>query len=267
MTTASSRLPGAAPFDRTPGVALHRQLYFVLADHIKRGEWPVGAALPTEEALCAQFKVSRITVRRALADLQTDGLVERRQGAGTFVRAGASMFAPQATLSFLDTLRRQAEETQVRVLEVSHAVPPAGVAQLLQIGAGEQALHAVRLRLMDGVPVMVTDAWVPERIGRSITAAALKKKALYELLTAQGVELGRVVQEISAEPADPAQARHLGMPVGAPLLKIVRLLHDRSEQPVQHLTARIPPDRGRVLMEVAGDQINTLSAGYISHHR
>lgn len=250
---------------RTPGTALHRQLYLVLRDHIKRSAWAPGTALPTEEALGAQFSVSRITVRRALADLQAQGLVERRHGLGTFVLGDVPAPAPQATLSFIDTLRWHAEETQVRVIEVRHTEAPPHIAALLGLQPGEKAVHAVRLRLKQGHPVMMTDAWVPERVGRKITAALLKKNALYEVLMAQGVRFGRVVQEIGAEAADPHRAQHLGTEVGSPLLKVVRLIHDLDDRPVQHLVAVMPAERARVLMEITGDQINTLSAGYIVH--
>ena len=67
------------------GVPLHRQLFLVLHDEIARGAIPAGDPLPTEQELCDQFGVSRITVRRALADLAEAGLVERRHGIGSFV--------------------------------------------------------------------------------------------------------------------------------------------------------------------------------------
>ncbi len=267
MATTGIKIERTSPLARAPGVALHRQLYLVLRDHIRRGHWAAGTAIPTEDALCSQFGVSRITVRRALGDLQSDGLVERRHGLGTFVLGSAPATAPQATLSFIDTLRRHAEETQVRVLHVEHTVPPLDIASLLALGPGEKALHAIRLRLMDQVPVMLTDAWIPERLGRKITQSTLKKQALYQALLSQGVQFGRVVQEIGAEIADPQRAALLDTAVGSPLLKIARLLHDRDERPVQHLVALTPAERGRVLMEVSGDAINTLSAGYIATHK
>lgn len=264
MTTSSS---ADATLPRAQGVALHRQLYLVLRDRVVRGIWGPGSALPTEEQLCRQFGVSRITVRRALADLKAQGLVERRHGLGTFVLGDVSPPAPQATLSFVETLRKHAAETQVKVIQVERAEAPPDVARLLDLEPGEKALHAVRIRMIDAVPVLLTDAWIPARLGRNITAAALRKNALYELLVAQGVRFGRVVQEITAEATDPARAALLGTEVGSPLLKVVRLIHDRHDRPVQHLVAVTPPERGRVLMEVPGDQINTLSAGYIAHNK
>lgn len=252
---------------RVQGLALHRQLYLLLRDRIKNGTWPSGSPFPTEEALCKQFGVSRITVRRALADLQSQGLIERRQGLGTIVAGTPGAPMQPATLSFIDSLRKHATETQVRVLDVRRAPPPADIAGLLHVPPGQNALHAVRLRLMDEAPVMMTDAWVPMEIGQKITAAALKKKALYEVLMAQGVQFGRVVQVISAEAADPRRAAALQTDVGAPLLKVVRLIHDTQSRPVQHLTAVMPPEKGRIIMDISGEQINTLSAGYIFHDR
>jgi len=266
MTTAPTSANESA-LPRVQGMALHRQLYLVLRDRIVRRVWEPGSALPTEEQLCQQFGVSRITVRRSLADLNAQGLVERRHGLGTFLPLGSSAPpVPHATLTFLDTLRKHAAETQVKVLTVRHAQPPADIARLLQLPAGEKAVHAVRLRLMQGVPVMMTTAWVPSSLSAGITAAALKRKALYEVIMAQGVRIGRVVQEISAEAADPHYSTHLRTDTGAPLLKVVRLIHDQDDRPVQHLVALMPPERGRVLMEISGEQINTLSAGYIAHN-
>lgn len=248
-------------------MALHRQLYLVLRDRIARGVWSAGAALPSEEVLCEQFGVSRITVRRALSDLQAQRLVERRHGLGTFVSTEVPAAVPRATLSFVDTLRKDADDTDVRVIEVEHTVAPPDIAAALELADGGEALHAVRCRLIEETVVMLTDAWVPARLGRRISAAALAQRPLYELLLAQGVQFGRVVQEIGAQAADPRQAALLGTDVGSPLLRLVRMIHDLQGRPVQHLTAVMPSERGSVLMEITGERINSLSAGFVVHTR
>ena len=77
--------------DRAPlvttdaGVPLHRQMFLVLHDEIVRGALDPGDPLPTEQSMCYQFGVSRITVRRALADLADAGFIERKHGVGSFV--------------------------------------------------------------------------------------------------------------------------------------------------------------------------------------
>lgn len=248
------------------GMALHRQLFLVLRERILRGTWGQGQPLPSEAQLCEEFGVSRITVRRAMADLSAQALVERRRGAGTFASAGVAAPAPDGSLGFVDTLRRSAVATAVQVIGVEHVEAPHDIAALLKLGPGEKALHALRLRMIDTVPVMFTDTWVPARLGRNVTRTALKKNAMYEVLLAQGVKFGRVVQELTAEIADPLRARHLQTEPGSALLKVTRLIHDLEARPVQHLRAYLPPERSRVLMDIQGEAMNTLSAGLIVHH-
>ena len=261
----ASMPPPVTPLPRALGTSLHRQLFLVLRDEIQSGVYAVTGALPKEEALCERFGVSRITVRRALADLAALGVVERRHGLGTFVRAGATPERTSPSLSLVDSLRRTALETEVKVLQVEHEIPPPAIAALLQIEPGAKAMHALRLRAIDGAPVMVTDAWVPAALARKVTVAALKRRPLYEILLDEGVRFGRVVQEITAAIADPTRAAWLQVEVGAPLLKMVRLLHDPQAKPVQHLTVYLPPDRSRILMDIPGESVNTLSAGQIVH--
>src|ERR1700749_1407279 len=96
----------AGPVTAGAGVPLHRQLFLVLHDEIARGALAPGDALPTEQALCDQFGVSRITVRRALADLAGRGYIERRQGVGSFVSRRAVSDGVPATGSYMDGLRQ-----------------------------------------------------------------------------------------------------------------------------------------------------------------
>lgn len=250
---------------RSAGIALHRQLFVVLRDEISRGVYADAPALPSEEDLCARFSVSRITVRRALTDLAAIGLVERRHGRGTFVTGGPQQVRSAPTLGLMDSLRKVASETDVRVLHAERAVPFQDVASMLQLAAGEPALHVFRLRSAGGLPIMFTEAWVPGSVGKRITPAAMRKRALYEIMQDLGVEFGRVIQEITAQTATPDVAAHLQVELGAPLIKLVRLMHDRSARPVQHLTTLLSPERSRILMDIPGDKINTLDAGRIVH--
>src|SRR2546423_7476238 len=64
----------------------HRQVYSSLSRDIHSGRWKLGERLPSEAQLVARFGVSRITIGRAVRDLQAAGLVERRAGSGTFVK-------------------------------------------------------------------------------------------------------------------------------------------------------------------------------------
>jgi GntR family transcriptional regulator len=256
----------AEPFlSRKDVVPLHHQLFVVLRDQILRGLYAPGAPIPNEMRLGELFGVSRITVRRAVADLESQGLLEKRHGRGTFVRMDLPPQRPAATLGFVVSLRKQQRNTQVTVLELDIATAPPVIALQLELSATDRAIHAVRLRSANGRPLMVTDAWVPERVGVRITRSRLSRHGLYELLMQEGIRFGRVVQEISAEPADPRLAQLLQVTPGSPLLRMHRILYDTEGRAVQHITIHFTPERSRILMDVNIKSINTLGAGQITH--
>lgn len=260
--TPSARSTRSSP---TKGTPLHRQLFLVLRDQIASGVYKPGEALPKEEALCEQFSVSRITVRRAMSDLFALDLVERRHAQGAFVRGDAPLMRPIPSLSFMDGLKKAAMETDIKVLAVTQAEPPREVAQLLHIAPGERAVRIHRLRSIDKVPVLLLDSWIPSAFGDKLTAATVQKTALYELLVDQGIKFGRMIQEISASVADPEKAKLLRTEVGAPLLKLVRVMHDTKDKPIQYLLIYMSPDRSRILTDIPGNWINTMNAGQIVH--
>ncbi|WP_076999843.1 GntR family transcriptional regulator [Variovorax sp. KK3] len=263
MSTVKSA-SATSPLAKASGTSLHRQLFMVLRDEISRGVYAEKGALPREIAICERFAVSRITVRRALSDLAAQGYVDRRHGQGTFVRDDIEV-RRTPSLTIVDELRLAADETSVQVLEVASAEPPVDVTRLLGLQPQARAVHAVRLRSAGGVPVMLTDAWVAGTHGRGVTQAALRKRPLYEILIAQGMKFGRVLQETSAQPADPSLAEHLQVGLGSPILRMVRLMHDHKGHPVLHISVYLTPERSRVLMDLPGKAMNTMGGGRIVH--
>src|ERR1700722_11917591 len=230
MTTVGETSAKAGQVSTVSGVPLHRQLYLVLHDEIDRGVVAPGDALPTEQTLCDQFGVSRITVRRALSDLAEQGYIERRQGVGSFVRDHGRTEESPAGRSYLEGLRQTQFETEVDVVELDPRRPPALVAEAL--GAAGDLLHIVRVRRQrrTGEPLMVTDAWLPAELADTFTESALRRTPLYELLSAAEITVDCVRHEITAEIAGPRNAQLLDTPIGAALLRVNRLAYVAGEQ-------------------------------------
>lgn len=248
------------------GIPLHRQLFLCLRDRIYRGIYAPGTSIPNEAQLCELFGVSRITVRRALADLEAKGLLLRKQRLGTFVHPDFQPARQSGTLAFLDALESTALDAMPsQVLLIRREPPPADIGALLQLAEGEPAQHTRRLRIENGTPVVLSDAWAPLDLLKGVSESALRKNLIYQLLLAQGVVFDRVVQEISAESADPENAALLNTEVGAPLLRVTRLLHDTHDRPIQHLSARSSPDRTRMMMDISASSIGSLGAGALAH--
>jgi len=248
------------------GTLLHRQLYLLLKEQITGGRYRTGDLLPTQEALCRQFSISRITVRRALADLVEDGYVRNRQGIGAFVTAPASGKAkPAPDFSFIGDLRRTLKETTMRILHFETERCPPAIAAALGLAEGEEAVHLVRTRSSRGRPVTLLDGWIPLRFARSVTVRNLQRTSLHELIVGSFEKLGRVAQGVTAALADPLVAQGLGVEINSATLKIVRLVHNREGAPVHYVTVWTSPSRTRLVMEVSADDVDGYNLGRLLH--
>lgn len=159
----------------------------MLRDQITHSLYAVGDMIPKEDELCRLLGVSRIhgapgRVRPGAARLDREASRPGHVREGRSERLAARGPRPIATLGLIGSLSRHASDTEVRVLGVEHAVAPPVIALQLGLAVGERAVHASRLRSAQGVPMMVTEAWGPEHVGRHVTAATLKKRTLYEIL-------------------------------------------------------------------------------------
>ena len=258
MQEASSGVTAGA------GVPLHRQLFLVLHDEIARGAIAPGDALPTEQSLCDQFGVSRITVRRALADLTEQGYIERRQGVGSFVRQLNRSDEAPLSGSYMDNLRQTQFQTSVDVVERDIRTPPWWIGDAL--GRADEMLHILRVRSERRTheSLMITEAWLPTPLSDALSASALQTTPLYELLSGAGVVVDRMQHEISAEIAGPRNAGLLDVPIGSALLRVNRLAFVAGT-PHHYVSILLSPNRSRVLMRESAEGLNSGDGLAIAH--
>jgi GntR family transcriptional regulator len=246
------------------GVPLHRQLFLVLHDEIARGAIAPGDALPTEQSLCDQFGVSRITVRRALADLAEQGYIERRQGVGSFVRQLDRSDEAPLSGSYMDNLRQTQFQTSVDVVEHDIRIPPTMIRDAL--GGAAEMLHVLRVRRERRTrePLMITEAWLPADLSHLLTAPALRRTPLYELLSGAGVVVDRMQHEITAEIAGPRNAGLLNVAIGSALVRVNRLAFVAGA-PHHYVSILLSPNRSRVLMTQTAAELDAGDGFAIAH--
>lgn len=247
------------------GALLHRQLYLLLKEQITAGRYQAGDLLPTQEALCEQFSISRITVRRALADLVKDGFVQNRQGVGAFVTFRKKGGKPGPNFSFIGDMRRTLKETTMSILRLERERCPAPIATALGLGEGEEALHLVRVRSAQKQPVMLLDGWIPPAFAHPVVRKNLQQTSLHELIAGSFEKLGAVAQEVNAALADPFVAQALNVEINSAVLKIVRLVHNREGAALHYLTVWTTPSRTRMVMELGAGDIDSHSVGRLRH--
>ncbi|MGJ5233205.1 GntR family transcriptional regulator [Bradyrhizobium oligotrophicum] len=227
---------------RRRDIPLHHQVFLVLQDEIAERRYAPGETLPTEADLATLFGVSRVTVRAALDTLNELGLIERRQGVGTFVR---ELSRPQPlTVPMMDLAARNREivrTTRAHVVEFEFKPAPRHVRDHFQAEAADLFQRAVRIRFMNGWPIMQVTTYIPESIGRQFGPEEMEGGSLYAILQRFGITFASGEQTVTAAAADPIVAGRLNVPIGAPLLKIVRIHFDGTGRPIQHFELLAPP--------------------------
>ncbi len=230
-----------------------RRVYLLLRDEISNGTFREGALLPGENRLAEQFSVSRITVRRALEALATDGWIEKRTGAGSVVLSKAAS-DNRIAADFAGLIPQLVEidrSTTARLLSFSYGVPPAAVAEALGLAAGERVQTAVRVRLSNGEQFSHLTTYVPADIAESYDETDLATQPLFRLLERSGVLVDSATQSVSVTLATPDVAEALGVSVGAPLLSLRRVVRDTEGRGVEYLSALYRPDLFRLEMTLA----------------
>ncbi len=232
------RASAAAQPVRELATPRYHQVYVSLRAWVRDGTYPPGAQIPTEPELCEIFGVSRITVRKAIEDLAREGWLVRQQGRGTFVQLSS---ARQAASLDLNEVRGHvadlAAATEVRGLVVMDIEPDEETRAALDLPAEARVQRAAHVRVMRGVPLGLITTYVPLDIAARVDVKDMAKRPMFELLGRAGVEIGEAEQLIGATLAGVEAARALGVEVGAPLLRLTRVVFDASSRPVERVVA------------------------------
>jgi GntR family transcriptional regulator len=196
-----------------------------------------GGAVPSEAVLAGEFGVARMTVRAALNALEADGLIERIQGKGTFVRQAPAPRAAGTLMSFQDQVRGWGRRPSSRLIAAEVRTATAEEASALQLTSAEpQVVSIVRVRLADDVPLAIEYARFPAHLS-SLLDLDLESGSLHRALFDLGLRPTLGSSTLTAQPAG-ADGRHLQVAADEPLLAETRLIVDQNATPLEYTTSR-----------------------------
>lgn len=220
-----------------PVLPLYYRVFKALEQRIESKQYKVGARLPSEDDLCREFRVSRITMRQALGRLVESGTVVRRRGSGSYVAASAASrtFRGITLTGALEDLFTQVERTQVRSVSVTERTPPHDVAETMALAPGEPVTVLRRVRAFDDEPFALTTNYMPLALGRRIRDVDLSGTPLLQILEKQlGLRFTHAEQTVEARLADDDVADALGGKFGDAVLYIERRMFvTRAEHPIE----------------------------------
>jgi len=222
----------------------------VLEGRLER-EYAPGARLPSEEALCAEFGVSRITVQQALAHLVKEGRIRREQGRGTFCLDPDGRRTETKPSELLEKVMKYREGAFNQVLRHVQGRATPRVAERLGLAVDAPVVAIDRLSFVDDQPIAFIEAYLPAALGDKLAGdgALLRHNTLASLLKDRhGIAVDSVVQTIGAGLADPTFAYQLGVDIGAPVLQGERTYFDAQGTPIFLSIAFYRADRHRFVV-------------------
>ena len=225
----------------------YRTLAAQIRNAIRDGEYADGRQLPTEEQLAASYSVSRQTVRRAMQDLVSEGIIYRVAGRGTYPVAEQDRYVNH--FGSVEELMALSLDTECQVVSPLQRKVDVATASRLRLPADEIFTVAL-LRLHADVPFCCTSVYLPPRIGQLLTGfgelAAAGQRSRVTVIGLIDVQLNGSVtaaeQSLSAAGAPAFAARHLGCESGEPLLRIDRLYFDADDTPVELAVSYFDPE-------------------------
>ena len=229
-------------------VPKHAQLHDIL-EELCRTTLKPGDTLPGERLLEETYGVSRITVRRAIGDLVAAGKLRRIRGKGTFV-APNPLVSRLHLASFSDEMGAQDVTASSKILTSGRSSAPEDAAIFFDTPANAEHIHLRRLRLGDGEPYSIDDGWYNSTFAPSLLENDIYNSVYAILDSIFDVPITDADQTVSAISADADTAPLLDVPVGTPLLHIVR--YSRSgDRPVEWCSSVYRTDRYRLTTRVA----------------
>lgn len=252
-TAAPVKLPVARFSDAAP---LYSQIAQRLTGRIRAGKLVPGSRLPPERDLAESLGVNRMTLRQALDVLETDGLLVRRQGAGTFVAEPVIERQAGKLFSFTHGVARRGFKPGGRVIRFDQIPVEASLAPHLKLRPGAPVYAIHRLRLIDEEPVLLERYLIPVHRFPRLDEHDLATRSMYEVMrTEYGVSVRQAHQSLEPVTAEKYEARWLDVKKGAPLMLERRVSFDQDTRPIEYGSDLYRGDRFRFVTEMASPEL------------
>nr|CBA33170.1 Histidine utilization repressor [Curvibacter putative symbiont of Hydra magnipapillata] len=198
-----------------------------LMEGLSQGRWTPGSQMPSESELVQQFKVSRMTVGRAIRELQAEGFVTRVQGVGTFAAHLARVSSTLTIKDLHEEIAARGHQHQARVVLSREELAVEGLAQQLGLPLGAPVFHTLIVHSENGVPLQCEDRYVNPACAPDYLSVDFSQTTPTHYLL-EVAPLWEAQYSIEAGPPSPQEAELLGITPQDPCLIIVRRTMNRD---------------------------------------
>ncbi len=229
-------------------------LYIRIADglisQIESGDLSPGEQLPPERDLSETLGINRMTLRRALHVLESQGLIVRKHGVGTFVAEPKIDRQMEVVYRFTSRIQNRGFTPGAKLISIEEIKAEPILAKDLAIDPFSPVYSVLRLRTINQEPVMLESYKIPVQRFPRLERYDLENFSLYEIMESEyGVSITRARQSFEPITATEFEAHLLEINIGDALMLEKRLSYDSSNQPVEYGKDRYRGDRFRFITE------------------
>ncbi|QBD77774.1 GntR family transcriptional regulator [Ktedonosporobacter rubrisoli] len=237
--------------DKQSPVPIYYQIMMQIRTKIDEGEYKADCALPPERELVETYKVSRMTVRQALAELVNEGILIRRKGVGTFVAPPKFEQALSGLTSFTEDMAQRGMKAGAHIISFAETKPDSAVRKALGLEPQENIFECVRLRLADEEPMALERTSLVAAMCPGLSREDLENRSLYTLLAERwGIRLDHASQSLEPMLATSYEAALLHVATGSPLLLMYRITYDQDGRAFEYVKSFYRGDRYKFITEL-----------------
>lgn len=231
---------------------LYKQLKVSLRKYIEEN-LVEGDVLPIEPEIEKMYGVSRITVRRTIDELVTDGVVKKIQGKGTFVESKSIVQTAGTITSWTEEMQRQGKEIQTENTVLMEMEPTQKLKKKLQLSSNEKILCLKRIRLANGEPIAIMINYMRAKYVPGLLEKGLQGESLYETLEEEyAIRLSKANERIQARNASDFEAIELRIPPQSALLHLTRVSYLEDGTPFELVEMSNRGDRYEYYIDLDG---------------
>lgn len=220
--------------DKTKDVPIYYQLYLILKEKIESGVYPENSTIPSESEIQNMFNVSRITVRRAITDLENDGYVKKKKGLGAIVLKRKRYKDLFEFKSYSDEAKDKGEIPGNIIIACKEVEASVRVSEMLQIEPGDKVCYLKRLRLRNGRVTALHETYISLEFGFRITNDDFNANtSLYEFYEEHGIELGYANETIEVKMPNHNLRTEMFMTQNEPIFYRERITYDINGKPIE----------------------------------
>jgi GntR family transcriptional regulator len=218
------------------GLPFYKQIQHLIRHRIANGEYQPGTQIPSENEMCRQLNVSRITLREALRELVREHLLVKVQGKGTFVALNPpKRLSAVKYTGFMEDLIARVRRMTITAVDVTRIPVTPELKGILELPVADTEVVLVkRIRHVDNEPFSFTLNYLPAHIGSRIRSKDLYALPLNQILQEDlKIPIVRARETVDAAPADPEVAQKLGIPLLFPVMHMKRVMYTTNDRPLE----------------------------------